>query len=255
MSRRTLLGGIGGLGGLRAQLQQRQQRRYCNHGRHRHCGNRYSGDGHGDRNDDWHHYGDRHDDDPWPLRASFRRKPSARTRCSTTSRARPLTSADDITEGKTDLPLKLTLNIVNVNNGCAPILTPMVYVWHCDKDGYYSGYNQNGADLRSQTFLRGVQTTDTSGRAIFNTIYPGWYPGRATHIHFRVYLALDLQATSQLAFPDSVQRVSSRSTSRRVRTRRRRRETALLRRRDVLPTVTPNVTTGGDAELTVGITA
>ena len=72
---------------------------------------------------------------------------------------------DDITEGKTGVPLRLTLNIVNVNNGCAPILTAMVYVWHCDKDGYYSGYNQNGADLRGQTFLRGVQTTDTSGRS------------------------------------------------------------------------------------------
>ena len=79
---------------------------------------------------------------------------------------------DDITEGKTGVPLKLTLNIVNVNNGCAPILTAMVYVWHCDKDGYYSGYNQNGADLRGQTFLRGVQTTDTSGRAIFKRSIP-----------------------------------------------------------------------------------
>jgi protocatechuate 3,4-dioxygenase beta subunit len=111
---------------------------------------------------------------------------------------------EDITERKTGVPLRLTLNIVNVNNQCAPILTAMVYVWHCDKDGYYSGYNQAGADLRGQTFLRGVQTTDTSGRVTFNTIYPGWYPGRATHIHFRVYLALDLQATSQLAFPNSV---------------------------------------------------
>jgi protocatechuate 3,4-dioxygenase beta subunit len=111
---------------------------------------------------------------------------------------------DDITEGKTGVPLRLTLSIVNVNNQCAPILTAMVYVWHCDKDGYYSGYNQNGADMRGQTFCRGVQATDTNGRVTFNTIYPGWYPGRATHIHFRVYLALDLQATSQLAFPNAV---------------------------------------------------
>ena len=109
----------------------------------------------------------------------------------------------DITEGKTGVPLNVILNIVNVSNQCAPILTAMVYVWHCDKDGYYSGYNQSGADLRGQTFLRGVQTTDTNGRVTFNTIYPGWYPGRATHIHFRVYLGLDLQATSQLAFPSA----------------------------------------------------
>jgi protocatechuate 3,4-dioxygenase beta subunit len=38
----------------------------------------------------------------------------------------------------------------------------------------------------------------------FDTIYPGWYPGRATHIHFRVYLGLALQATSQLAFPNGI---------------------------------------------------
>jgi protocatechuate 3,4-dioxygenase beta subunit len=111
---------------------------------------------------------------------------------------------EDITEGKTGVPLRLTLTIVNVNNACAPVTTAMVYVWHCDKDGYYSGYNQNGADMRGQTFCRGVQTTDTNGQVTFTTIYPGWYPGRATHIHFRVYLALDLQATSQLAFPDEV---------------------------------------------------
>ena len=167
---------------------------------------------------------------------------------------------DDITEGKTGVPLKLTLNIVNVNNQCAPILTAMVYVWHCDKDGYYSGYNQNGADLRGQTFLRGVQTTDTSGRAIFNTIYPGWYPGRATHIHFRVYLALDLQATSQLAFPDSV---TSAVYSSSLYVAKGQNPTTPTRDGIFsdgvtyqMPTVTPNATTGGyDAELTVGIAA
>jgi protocatechuate 3,4-dioxygenase beta subunit len=81
----------------------------------------------------------------------------------------------------------------------------MVYVWHCDKDGVYSGYSQQGVDTRGQTFLRGVQTTDTNGKVTFATIFPGWYQGRATHIHFRVYLALDLHATSQLAFPTDIE--------------------------------------------------
>src|SRR5262249_26009506 len=91
---------------------------------------------------------------------------------------------EDVTEGKTGMPLQLTLNIVDVNNACAPVTTAMVYIWHCDKDGYYSGYAQQGADLRGQTFLRGVQTTDTNGQVTFATIFPGWYQGRATHIHF-----------------------------------------------------------------------
>ena len=109
---------------------------------------------------------------------------------------------EDITEGRPGMPLRLTLKIVSTRNACAPITSAMVYVWHCDKDGYYSGYNQQGGDFRGQTFCRGVQMTDSNGEVAFTTIYPGWYPGRATHIHFRVYLALDLQATSQLAFPD-----------------------------------------------------
>jgi protocatechuate 3,4-dioxygenase beta subunit len=111
---------------------------------------------------------------------------------------------EDITEGRSGVPLRLTLKIVSTVNACAPVTSAMVYVWHCDKDGYYSGYNQQGGDFRGQTFCRGVQMTDSNGEVAFTTIYPGWYPGRATHIHFRVYLALDLQATSQLAFPDEV---------------------------------------------------
>jgi len=166
----------------------------------------------------------------------------------------------DITEGKTGVPLNLILNIVNVSNQCAPILTAMVYVWHCDKEGYYSAYNQSGADLRGQTFLRGVQTTDTSGRVTFNTIYPGWYPGRATHIHFRVYLGLALQATSQLAFPSATTNAVY-STSQYVA----KGQNPTTPSNDgifsdgvsyQMPIVTANAATGGyDAELTVGIAA
>ncbi len=166
----------------------------------------------------------------------------------------------DITEGKAGVPLNLSLNIVNVNNGCAPILTAMVYVWHCDKDGYYSGYNQNGADLRGQTFLRGVQTTDTNGRVTFNTIYPGWYPGRATHIHFRVYLGLDLQATSQHAFPSAITSAVYATPLYAAKGQNPTSPTGDGIFADgvsyQMPIVTPNAATGGyDAELTVGIAA
>lgn len=158
----------------------------------------------------------------------------------------------------TGVPLNLILNIVNVSNQCAPILTAMVYVWHCDKDG--SGYNQSGADLRGQTFLRGVQTTDTSGRVTFNTIYPGWYPGRATHIHFRVYSGLALQATSQLAFPSAT---TSAVYSTPLYVAKGQNPTTPSSDGIFsdgvsyqLPIVTANAVTGGyDAELTVGIAA
>lgn len=110
----------------------------------------------------------------------------------------------DITEGKEGTPLRLTLRIVNVNNGCAAVTDALVYVWHCDKDGVYSGYSQPDVNAVGATFCRGVQATDTAGDVIFDTIYPGWYTGRITHIHFRVYLGNTLSVTSQLAFPQAV---------------------------------------------------
>lgn len=113
---------------------------------------------------------------------------------------------EDITEGKTGVPLRLLLTFVNVNSNCAPITDALVYTWHCDKDGAYSGYNQPGNNTVGQTFCRGVQMTDSTGLARFTTIYPGWYSGRITHVHFRVYLGNSLEATSQLAFPQEITR-------------------------------------------------
>jgi len=165
---------------------------------------------------------------------------------------------EDITEGRAGMPLKLTLNIVNVSSACAPITTAMVYVWHCDKDGVYSGYSQQGADTRGQTFLRGVQTTDTNGNVTFATIFPGWYQGRATHIHFRVYLALDLHATSQLAFPTDVETAVYGSALYAARGQNRTSPSQDGIFSDGIqyqvPTMTADAATGGyAAELTVGI--
>ncbi|MCK7596234.1 intradiol ring-cleavage dioxygenase [Microbulbifer sp. CAU 1566] len=112
----------------------------------------------------------------------------------------------DITEGKTGLPLTLVLNLVDVNNDCAPITNASVYVWHCDKDGRYSGYSQPGADERGTTYCRGIQDVDSDGMVLFETIYPGWYSGRITHIHFQVFLfsSSTATATSQIAFPQEI---------------------------------------------------
>ncbi|MGC4091944.1 MAG: intradiol ring-cleavage dioxygenase [Polyangiaceae bacterium] len=103
----------------------------------------------------------------------------------------------DVTEGKPGVPLTLVLKILNVSDSCKPVANALVYIWHCDKDGVYSGYGT----AAGTTFCRGVQATDSSGNVTFTTIYPGWYTGRITHIHFRVYFSNNLEATSQLAFP------------------------------------------------------
>lgn len=117
----------------------------------------------------------------------------------------------DIRESRPGVPLTLNLHLQNIDAGCAPIRNAAVYIWHCDRDGGYSGYQggENG-DHRGGTFLRGIQMSDERGQVSFITIFPGWYPGRITHIHFQVYLR-DARggraaATSQLAFPDDVVR-------------------------------------------------
>jgi protocatechuate 3,4-dioxygenase beta subunit len=114
----------------------------------------------------------------------------------------------NITEGKTGIPLSLTLTIVNSNADCAVLTGARVDIWHCDKDGYYSEYSEPGylgtQDNTGKTFLRGIQLTDSNGQVKFTTIYPGWYTGRVTHIHVEVFINSVLKLTTQLAFPDSL---------------------------------------------------
>lgn len=119
----------------------------------------------------------------------------------------PIVDRRDITEGRPGVPLRLHLKLVDLRNGCTPIPNAAVYIWQCDKDGVYSGYAQpGGVNTVGQTFCRGLQLTDCNGIVSFLTMYPGWYSGRITHIHFQVYLddGGTLTATSQLAFPRAV---------------------------------------------------
>jgi protocatechuate 3,4-dioxygenase beta subunit len=109
----------------------------------------------------------------------------------------------DVTEGKPGLPLTLVLTVVNANSACSAVSNATVEIWHCDAAGNYSEYSQPGFDGTGQTFLRGVQTTDSGGQVTFTTIYPGWYAGRATHIHVDVFVNGSLVKTTQVAFPES----------------------------------------------------
>jgi protocatechuate 3,4-dioxygenase beta subunit len=83
----------------------------------------------------------------------------------------------------------------------------VVDVWHCDADGVYSDVQDPGFNTRGKKYLRGYQVTDASGRAKFTTIYPGWYRGRAVHIHFTVRTnaagSSGQQFTSQIYFDDT----------------------------------------------------
>ncbi len=110
----------------------------------------------------------------------------------------------DIREGKSGVPVTLTITVVNVNNNCSAVANAMVDIWQCDAEGHYSEYSQPGYNGAGQTFLRGIQTTDGSGRVTFVTIVPGWYQGRATHIHVEVTVNGRSAKVTQIAFPESV---------------------------------------------------
>ena len=106
----------------------------------------------------------------------------------------------DIREGKSGTLLALTIKVVNTNSACAPVSGANVEIWHVDAAGNYSQYGTQ----TTQTYLRGIQTTNDSGEVTFITIYPGWYQGRATHIHAEVTINNRSVKVTQIAFPESI---------------------------------------------------
>jgi protocatechuate 3,4-dioxygenase beta subunit len=110
---------------------------------------------------------------------------------------------------KDGTPLELILVVSGLRAGnCAPLAGAHVDIWHCDAMGVYSGVEDPGFNTVGQSFLRGYQLTDDAGEARFRTIYPGWYPGRAVHIHFKIRTdpgsAQGLEFTSQLYFDEAL---------------------------------------------------
>ncbi|OWW20144.1 intradiol ring-cleavage dioxygenase [Noviherbaspirillum denitrificans] len=110
---------------------------------------------------------------------------------------------------KPGIPLALVLRVRAVEGSrCTPLPGAIVDVWHCDATGAYSDALDSAFDTRGKKFLRGYQVTDSGGAVRFTTIYPGWYPGRAVHVHFKVRTKArsgrDAEFTSQLYFPDSI---------------------------------------------------
>lgn len=107
------------------------------------------------------------------------------------------------------VPLRLAFHVSRVNgSSCTPFSGVRVDVWQCDALGVYSDVRDPRADTRGKQFLRGYQLTNTKGAAEFVTIYPGWYPGRAVHIHFKIRSDSSsrrgLEFTSQLYFDEAI---------------------------------------------------
>src|ERR1700682_3576195 len=119
----------------------------------------------------------------------------------------PVLVRAQIAEGREGVPLRVDLRVID-GATCKPSERARVDIWHADARGIYSGYEGQGdkQDLSTvgRTFLRGTQFTSGEGAVSFKTIYPGWYEGRATHIHFKVLLEDRNVLTGQMYFPDAV---------------------------------------------------
>ena len=109
----------------------------------------------------------------------------------------------EIHEGEPGEPLRLGIRVVD--GECAPIPGAVVDIWHCDATGDYSEYIDDGSgkdEGEGSTFCRGLQRADADGIVEFLSIYPGWYEGRAVHIHVTVVVDDDERLTAQLYFDE-----------------------------------------------------
>ncbi|CAI4212663.1 unnamed protein product [Parascedosporium putredinis] len=100
----------------------------------------------------------------------------------------------DIFEDQEGVPFALDLQVIDVTS-CTPVKDAYVEIWSANSTGVYSGIvsNLNGAGLRDAanletTFLRGIQKTDEDGAVQFHTLFPGFYTGRAVHVHIMVHV-------------------------------------------------------------------
>ncbi|KAH7091000.1 aromatic compound dioxygenase [Auriculariales sp. MPI-PUGE-AT-0066] len=116
----------------------------------------------------------------------------------------------NVTDGQAGVPLKLHLTIMDVAT-CAILPSAFVEIWSANATGYYSGFTGStnakrapqsgpfdGADKAGSggggrnatdnlTFQRGVAQANANGEVTINANVPGWYTGRAVHIHVRVF--------------------------------------------------------------------
>lgn len=109
----------------------------------------------------------------------------------------------DPSDGSTreGVPLRLVVNVSTVDgSSCRTLSGAQVDLWHCDALGVYS--DVAAQNTQGRKFLRGYQVTDQNGKVEFLTVYPGWYSGRAVHIHFKIRSGSS-EFTSQLFFDET----------------------------------------------------
>ncbi|KAK0473420.1 Intradiol ring-cleavage dioxygenase [Armillaria novae-zelandiae] len=128
----------------------------------------------------------------------------------------------NIAEYQIGVPLLLDIGVIDVET-CKPLPNILVDIWHANATGHYAGHPESTFELRdekpqvggkrngllsafprtkpAETFLRGAWPTNENGVAQFSTIFPGYYTGRATHIHTK---AGKLVHVGQFFFDDEI---------------------------------------------------
>lgn len=117
----------------------------------------------------------------------------------------------NIAAGLEGQPLILAIRAID-SKTCKPLAGAIIDVWHCDAKGRYAGYDNSPDDpapapthmdpTNKYRFCRGALVADEDGIAEFETIYPGYYYGRAIHIHFKAHLGNKSWVTNQALFPE-----------------------------------------------------
>ncbi|GKT43635.1 uncharacterized protein ColSpa_03816 [Colletotrichum spaethianum] len=109
----------------------------------------------------------------------------------------------NIIEEQEGVDIVLDYQVIDVET-CEPVPNVYLEMWHCNSTGVYSGIVANGNGDSSDesnidnTFLRGIQSTDEDGVAQFESIFPGHYTSRATHIHLLVHTNATLYSNNTL---------------------------------------------------------
>ncbi|KAL0568977.1 hypothetical protein V5O48_012995 [Marasmius crinis-equi] len=114
----------------------------------------------------------------------------------------------NIAEYQFGLLTLLDIGVIDVET-CKPLPNVLVDIWHANATGHYAGHPDPKPELndekpqvggkrsglltafprtkQEETWLRGAWPTDRNGVAQFTTIFPGYYTGRATHVHTKVF--------------------------------------------------------------------
>ncbi len=111
----------------------------------------------------------------------------------------------NIVADRQGIALLINLKIRDKSENCSPLPGVQVDIWHCDAEGHYSEYGGvrlQEKDYTRVSFLRGRQTSDENGEVSFISIFPGWYPGRAPHLHVDILRSDKILLSTQIAFPE-----------------------------------------------------